>query len=230
MNEQTIAQILPALFAVLGVLGGAGLTAYINRRNTVDTLASSKQAIHEQWERTHLREHQVWLRDQKQDAYMKFMVNAQAVFASIVKTPGDEIPELDPDELVIDRAGVKVLGSPAVRLAARELDLAVSRVYDAHRYSAAYYREFTPEELADPEQDKAVLTRHHHNRMEALDFYYASRADFSVCLIDFVEVVRKDLGTYTAEDEELNAQNRTRHTVFNDENEDIEVIPDSELA
>lgn len=52
MNDPSLMLILPAMFALLGALGGSGLTAYINRRNTVDTLTSSRRANEEQWDRS----------------------------------------------------------------------------------------------------------------------------------------------------------------------------------
>lgn len=69
MDTETLRLIVTATAAVVAGLGGATLTAVINRKNTKDTLASARLANEEQWEQTQHREHALWLRDQKLEAY-----------------------------------------------------------------------------------------------------------------------------------------------------------------
>ncbi|WP_427174306.1 hypothetical protein [Arthrobacter sp. 92] len=219
------------MFALLGALGGSGLTAYINRRNTVDTLTSSQRANEEQWDRSHKREHDTWLRDQKQEAYMKFMLAAQSQHARIQAMPYEDLPGVNPEELVIERAGVKVIGSPAVRYAARALESAVAHSHFVNSYAGAYFLE-NPEGDHERALDEEQRIRHFTNKTEALDLCVAARDSFALRLLDYVEAVRLDLGTYSPDDDELNQDNRQRLTQFGaqDEREHLDTLPDAELA
>ena len=64
---------ISASSAVVAGLGGATLTAVINRKNTKDTLAAAREDNERRWHLQVDREHELWLRDTKQQAYAKFV-------------------------------------------------------------------------------------------------------------------------------------------------------------
>ncbi|MDQ0690006.1 hypothetical protein [Arthrobacter sp. W4I7] len=68
--------------------------------------------------------------------------------------------------------------------------------------------------------------------MEAWQLCAEAKDQFAIRLVDYIEVVRRDLGTYTIEDDELNEDNRQRLTQFEAEDgrEHLENLPDGELA
>lgn len=80
MDQQTISQLVTGTVAVVAGLGGASLTAFINRKNTKDTLEAARLTNEEQWERTQEREHSTWVRGQKQEAYAEFLATVDLVF------------------------------------------------------------------------------------------------------------------------------------------------------
>lgn len=228
MDAETLRLLITAGTGVVAGLGGAGLTSFINRRNTIDSLASARATIDEQWKRTQEREHSTWLRDQKMEAYTTFMLRAQSMHAEISAVGFDEIPDVDPDELVIDRGKVKLLGSPEVRYAARSLESSVAETFAAHMYVRIQYKE---DRSATEEEEDRSRARRHNRLMEALDELHAAKMRFSVHLIDYVEEVRNDLGTVTPTDHELNASNRALIDPDREiEDEEVDLVPDGELA
>ncbi|WP_284751106.1 hypothetical protein [Arthrobacter sp. efr-133-R2A-120] len=231
MDAETLRLLITAGTAIVAGLGGAGLTAYINRRNTTDSLASARATTDEQWKRTQEREHTTWLRDQKMEAYTTFMLRAQSIHAEISAARFEEIPDVDPEELVIDRGKVKILGSPKVRYAARSLDTCVSEMFEAHMYVRIQYMEGIGDGKATEEDEDRIRARRHNRLMEALDGLHAAKVRFSMHLIDYVEEVRNDLGTATPDDHELNASNRALIDPDREiEDEEVDLVPDGELA
>ncbi|MGN8131518.1 hypothetical protein [Paenarthrobacter sp. 22069] len=65
--------IITATAAIIAGVGGATLTAMINRKNTTDTLAAAREDNEIRWHREVSREKELWLRDTKQQAYAKFV-------------------------------------------------------------------------------------------------------------------------------------------------------------
>lgn len=202
----------------------------------MDSLASARATTDEQWKRTQEREHSTWLRDQKMEAYTTFMLRAQSMHAEISAAGLDEIPDVDPEELVIDRGKVKLLGSPEVRNAARSLESCVAQTFAAHMYFRIQDKEdrratVEADGTATEEEEDRSRARRHNRLMEALDGLHAAKMRFSVHLIDYVEEVRNDLGTATPNDHELNASNRALIDPDREiEDEEVDLVPDGELA
>lgn len=92
-QTQLIAQLITGAIALIAGLGGAGLSAYINRRNTKDTLDAARQLGEEQWTRTLEHERQIWLRERQQETYADFL----AIANSTLELPDWDAPR-SPDE------------------------------------------------------------------------------------------------------------------------------------
>lgn len=61
--------IISATAAIIAGIGGATLTAWINRITAKETLDAAKAARDEDWERKQQEAHEAWLREKKFDAY-----------------------------------------------------------------------------------------------------------------------------------------------------------------
>ncbi|WP_024816984.1 hypothetical protein [Arthrobacter sp. 31Y] len=108
MDQETLRLVVTAGVALIAGLGGAGLSAWINRKNTVETLTSTKE-----------RDHTMWLRNRKQEAYAEFL----AVADGVLKASWNE-DESSPDlrsltSLTTELNKLKLVGSDeTIRLAA----------------------------------------------------------------------------------------------------------------
>lgn len=203
MDSLTIQVLMPAVTAIVAGFGSAWLTASINRRNTKDTLAVTRAVSEEQWNRTQEREHAVWLRNEKKEAYMSFLTLAQEFSSRLGNADEDEDLELVSDELTTCRGAIKILGSSAVRTIARDIDSAISAALLAHDSGVWQVASMAGnEDEADPEA--------HDRFMEATKLKWKLQRRVTELFIDYVEAVREDLGTVTEDDELLNAGNRNR--------------------
>ncbi|WP_120523022.1 hypothetical protein [Arthrobacter celericrescens] len=72
MDQEAIRLVGPLIVGLIAGLGGAGITAGINRKNTKET-----------FEDTRNREHVAWLRDRKQEAYVDFLVKSNDIIQGI---------------------------------------------------------------------------------------------------------------------------------------------------
>ncbi|MGJ3189834.1 hypothetical protein [Paenarthrobacter sp. FR1] len=175
MDQETIRLIITATAALLAGWGGSGLTAYINRRNTTDTLAASERSRNEQWDRTESREHEVWVRDQKQQAYADFVLEAdKAVSDARSMWKGG----LDESSVNISgaRMRIRMVGSPVLRTVAWEVEQALKKLLEYSR----------------PEVDQYGIPRQRSGSYEEHSFL---ALEVEALLQDFVAKSRRDLGT-----------------------------------
>lgn len=129
--------IVTATAAVVAGLGGATLTAVINRKNTKDTLASARLANEEQWEQTQHREHALWLRDQKLEAYTEFLAVASALRHDLATKALEEKPNISTVDLTAKRLRVQVVGAPHVQQLATEVARQVMYLMSVQREARA---------------------------------------------------------------------------------------------
>lgn len=192
MNDQLIAQILPASFAVMGALGGAGLAAFINRWNTTDTLAAARIASEEQWIRTLEHAHDVWLRDRKQEAYAEFCTVAEELYEEAITAPS--MPkELSMKELSVKRGMIKLVGSAEVRLLALKLKHALHYTINTQHLFAESFATMKADEPTEVTEE----------RLESLDTFQKASERAAGLLTELVEAMREDLET-TNEDDGVN--------------------------
>lgn len=189
MNDQLLAQILPASFAVVGTLGGAGLAAFINRWNTNDTLASARIASEEQWVRTLEHSHDVWLRDKKQEAYAEFCTVAEDLYEEAMTAPS-LLKELSMKELSVKRGMIKLVGSAEVRLLALKLKHALHYTVNTQHVFA---QQFATMEADEPAEVTA-------ERLESLETFYKASERAATLLTELVEAMREDLETSNEDD------------------------------
>ncbi|MDQ0030148.1 hypothetical protein [Arthrobacter bambusae] len=229
MDAETIRLLITAGTAIVAGLGGAGVTAAINRKNTKDTLNSTRSAQFEQWRLSQERDREIWLRDQKLQAYTDFMLKAQSLHASLDTLNFRTAPQTNPKELIVERGKVKILGSPSVRYTARDLDNALTSLYAHHRQT---HLEYFADDDDDPSESEAAMRRRHARIGRAFTRQLELNMRFSSVLILFVEEVRKDIGTHTPDDEGLNSGNRAliRSPEEDVEKEEPEIVLDEELA
>ncbi len=193
---------ITALTAIVAALAGAGVTAYINRRNTKDTLAVTRAVGEEQWNRTQEREHAVWLRNEKKEAYMSFLTMAQDLNHRLTSYNEDLLAEeVDIAPLTTCRGAIKILGGAQVRTLARDIDTTITRLSMARQEVA-----WTEDALAEVTEELHEKVKERFNR--ALARMWTIRNELSGLFIDYVEAVREDLGTSTDDDEEINKDNR----------------------
>ncbi|MET3952987.1 hypothetical protein [Arthrobacter sp. UYEF36] len=102
--------------AIIAGLGGAILTAWINRKNTKDTLTAARQDNEKRWQLQVDREHEVWLRDAKQKSYAKFLSTVTAAasnsFIADASYPMNTLMAYDE---------VRLIGPPEIRNAANQI-------------------------------------------------------------------------------------------------------------
>ncbi|BCW12148.1 hypothetical protein NtRootA4_32100 [Arthrobacter sp. NtRootA4] len=115
VDQQTttlIAQVITGAVALVAGLGAASLTAYINRRNTNDTLDATRRLSEEQWTRNQEHERHTWLRGRQQKTYADFL----ALVNSTLDLPDWGAPKRadEPTYIQINAAlnRVALVGSP----------------------------------------------------------------------------------------------------------------------
>lgn len=82
MDQQTAQQIVTATTAVVAALGGAGVTGYINYKNTLKQLTAAKEQSDQQWNETRAVDHERWTRDKKTESYARFLRTASPLYSS----------------------------------------------------------------------------------------------------------------------------------------------------
>jgi len=183
--------------AVFAGLGGAGLTALINRKNTKDTLTAARLTAEEQRQQTHRREHEIWLRDQKLEAYTDFLATSDALLHDVASNPLGDKTHLSVAELATKRGKVKVLGDPEARKIAREIVQEFSPLLRAQRKAS-----FASQDPAETGSERIP------NRAELLRPVRESAGRVAALNAKFVRVIRNDLGAATDRDADVDARNQ----------------------
>lgn len=233
MDAETIRLIITAGAAVIAGLGGAALTAIINRKNTKDTLASARLSNEEQSQRTLEREHATWLRDKKQEAYIDFLTLAESMIHQLNQKPDEEDPEFPTAELSVMRGRIKALGTPEVRRIAREIDTGMSRVQFAQMWNAhsmasmeRHREEHAKDDSTDPEARKVhqkMLDADRASIADSTQALYGGLTALSHLVIQYVVAIRKDLGTTTPDDEAFDDENRRLSDQAHEDGEELVV-------
>ncbi|UZX02488.1 hypothetical protein F8G81_07550 [Arthrobacter sp. CDRTa11] len=226
MDAETIRLIITAAAAVVAGIGAATLTAVINRKNTKDTLASAREVAEEQRREMQNREHAVWVRDQKQEAYTNFLLLAQNMRQKIFATAVTETLDVNRQELEVERSRIMLVGTPVVRHTALAINQNVTLSYDLHTFICKLNKkrsELTSEEHTD--QDRPRVENIGKLIRKTQKEYWDTREDFFRLTNQFVMDVRDDLGTVSPEDEALNAANRERIKTIR---EDLDVDSEEE--
>lgn len=184
MDAETIRMMITAGTAIVAGLGGAGLTALINRRNTKDTLASAQA-----------QDHATWLRNKKQEAYSDFVDVAESIIDDLNNWPETPKPQRSASDLRLKRGLIKIVGSPAVRDAAMGVEVGVwltTRIQQIVANKDASGWDDVPEAA---------------NRAAFVVSYREQVADLVGDHTKLVAAVRKDLGTATPEDAAVDDKN-----------------------
>ncbi|MGJ3189837.1 hypothetical protein [Paenarthrobacter sp. FR1] len=173
MDQETIRLVVTASVALVAGLGGAGLTAWINRKNTVETLAASAE-----------RDHATWLRTHQQEAYAEFLAKAVAVIHVANSNPNSRMPAAPPlDDMSIARGRLTLVGGAETIDWSKRIDFEARRAVIV-RMQMDEAKDHSAEEM----QDWISLTS-------------ASR-DFHSLVGRFVDAARTELGTGPAPETE----------------------------
>ena len=137
VDQETVRLIITASAAIVAGLGGAGLTAWINRKNTVQSLAAAAD-----------RDHATWLRSQKQEAYAEFLAKAESVIhqtANHAETPVSA-PALE--DMSISRGKLALIGGPDAIELSRMIDFEARTAFIT-RMQMERAPEGSPEEMME---------------------------------------------------------------------------------
>jgi len=143
--------VISASAAVVAGLGGATLSAVINRKNTKDTLAAGREDNERRWHLQVNRENELWLRDNKQQAYAKFV--------SAVTAAASHAYSLDPSyarNALMAYDEVRLVGPREVRRAGKQV---MNEILEIGRLiSAKHSMDPEPDANADSLEHLAVET------------------------------------------------------------------------
>lgn len=190
MDPAFIPSLITGGVAIVAGLGGAALTGYLNRKNTADTLAAGREARDYEWTRTKEREHEVWLRNNRQESYVAFFDEAEKITVRLRRGDTDEIPVSDLDTLASLRGRIRLIGSHRLRVQAREVYILLARTLIARNVYARVVRQSTEDKVSDGRREREAATR-----------WKDKLAKATIATTDFVDIVREDLGTADAMDE-----------------------------
>lgn len=189
MDPETLRLTMTACAAVLGGLIGSTVTAFINRRNTVDTLKAARLAAEDQWMRTQEREHAVWMRDKKQEVYSDFLVEVDSLWTKLRRAPTlTKDTPLSTHEVSVKRGLMKIIGSREVRILGLKVEAALFTAIAAQDWMASNFKAHRDNE-------------HEISRDDSLAAYNIAGHRVGVLLGDLVETMRSDLGTAVIGDE-----------------------------
>lgn len=191
MEAEILRLIVTSTAVVVAGLGGATLTAVINRKNTKDTLASAQLASKEQWDQTQQREHALWLRDQKLEAYTEFLAAANALRHDVARKPLVEKPNISVRDLNAKRLRVKVIGNPQVTQLATEIGSKLMFLIRAQKEALVAAKSHEISHTAQLADD--------HKRDLTLITQPVNSADLEVVILisRYVAAIRTDLGAAT---------------------------------
>lgn len=183
MDPETIRLIVTASGAVIAGLGGAGITGWINRKNTTATLHATRQTHEDQWLRTHAREHEVWLRDRREESYVAFFDEAELHHVRLGEYPTEKIELGALQKLRTHRARITLIGSPEMRQEANNLTLAVGKALIARNKLHATISMFTGEDRWEERKRQKEVTSDWKSNLDALrkaisEFSSAVRLEF----------------------------------------------------
>lgn len=192
MDPAIIPPIVTGAVAIVAGLGGATLTGYFNRKNTLDTLDAARKTNEEQWNRTQEREHQVWLRDNRQESYVAFFDEVERIMTLLRKGTSDNIPLSDLDNVASLRGRIRLIGTHRMRVQARNVHLSLGQAVIARNV----YNRFIKQTSDNLESDK-------ERENEAASRWKAKLAEVDAATIEFVNLVRDDLGTADAVENQI---------------------------
>ncbi|NSX37629.1 hypothetical protein HTS88_14650 [Pseudarthrobacter oxydans] len=165
---------ISATAALVAGLGGATLTAMIHRKNTKDTLAAAREDDERRWHRQVDREHRLWLRDTKQQAYAKFVSAATAAASHAYS--------LDPSyarNALVTFDEVRLVGPSEVRSAGKKV---IDQILEIGRLISAKHS-------MDPEPDANA-----HVLQQLAEEISATIDELGRLIREFVSLARKDTG------------------------------------
>ena len=165
---------ITATAAIIAGVGGATLTAAINRKNTQDTLEAAREENERRWHLELNREHELWLRDTKQHAYAKF-VSAVTAAASNAYT-------IDPAysrNALVAFDEVRLVGPREVRKAGKKV---TDQILEIGRLITAQFS-MSPEQDANEDALRGLKVK----ISEAIE-------DLGKLTHEFVSLARKDTG------------------------------------
>lgn len=84
MDQETVRLIVTASATLVAALSGAGITAVFNRMNTRDTLDATAAAKDVEYAELRQKEHESWLRAQRQQTYSDFVATVDSVLKEIL--------------------------------------------------------------------------------------------------------------------------------------------------
>jgi hypothetical protein len=179
VDQQILTQLVTASVALLAGLGGASITAFINRRNTMDTLAAARLTSEDQWTRVQAQEHTAWLRGQKQEAYTEFLTITLGVYNQVHEKgikPDADVPKAD--GLGQKLARLRLVATDDINEIATELATCTIEaiVYLTQRPVAGNGEQTWATE-------KEVLRNYKHFSDQLEEFIGAARLDFGVDLL-----------------------------------------------
>lgn len=207
MDAQTLNLLITAGAAIIAGLGGASLTAAINRRNTKDTLALAKASNAEQL--THAKEIEriTWLRDRKHEVYVDYLI-----FAGSLMHSSDERRANISTDLAPLRARLDALATSEVRRIAREIDRTIETFLNARAALSREAKTFR-EALNSAEPTKIIespemVMKEYKGDFgvsvnKAKEYLDDQEKALHELMRGLVTAVRKDLGTATADDDDL---------------------------
>ncbi|WP_159702611.1 hypothetical protein [Arthrobacter sp. 18067] len=184
MDQQTLtltSQLITGSVALVAGLGGASLTAFINRKNTKESLAAARLTAEDQWQKTQEQSHANWLREQKQEAYSQLLATTHAIF---------EIPDWAAPKEGVDRSlvelqmvynRVRMVGASSVRLSSTQMVACALKAVDF-----AGQRRTLEQRKEDGDQDDKALLELMSELLENLNSYHE-------VVDEFVKEVRKEL-------------------------------------
>ncbi|MGJ3189835.1 hypothetical protein [Paenarthrobacter sp. FR1] len=182
MAPQTLtltSQLITGSVALIAGLGGAGLTTFVNRKNTKDSMAAARLTAEEQSIKAQEQEHAAWLRDKKQEAYAAYQAEAGTLFRKVNGWYGDDEPVPSVDGLPPILGRVRLIGSEDAVLLANAMSVSVSSSWSNRVYERTYRKGGKTEE--------AKKQRDESNRL---------RTQFNDLLAKYLTVVRRELGAH----------------------------------
>lgn len=177
--------------AIVAGLGGATLSGYFNRKNTMDTLAAARETTDDQWMRTQEREHRAWLRDNRQESYVAFFDEVEKMITRLRKGDTEHIALSDLDAVESLRGRIRLIGTDQLRIQSREVHLLLGQTVIARNVYARVIKQTTDDRISDTEREREAALR-----------WKAKLANVTTATTEFVNLVREELGTAEAKDEE----------------------------
>lgn len=175
-------QVVTAAVAVLAAISGAGVNSWINRRNTLDTLAAARDNTTRQILDAQDREHSAWLRNQKQEAYVEFLASAEGIVARSQANLSSRMESPPLEDMTVLRGRLRLLASDEVLQQAETIDF---------RARLAVVIRMQLDDIGEDD------VSNHIQSWQALGH---AAQDFQQSVKEFVKTVRSELGMRAPED------------------------------